>query len=180
MKSRKNGLFHFDISFRKRNWTSCVGVLFRYSNISLNEVVIVAARLTDKQKKKIIADYIELESYNAVAKKNGVTRQTVKNIVTKDTEIGQKLQDKKEENSQEILAYMDENKDKACSIIGKILNELDDEYRIASTPLNQLATVMGIIIDKFSATELTKGASMDGNNLADAITKSVKALGEKK
>ena len=32
----------------------------------------MAARLTDKQKKKIIADYLETESYNATAKKNGV------------------------------------------------------------------------------------------------------------
>ena len=38
----------------------------------------MAARLTDKQKKKIIADYVELGSYNAVAKIHGVSRQTVK------------------------------------------------------------------------------------------------------
>lgn len=31
--------------------------------------LVMAARLTDKQKKKIVADYLELGSYNAVAKK---------------------------------------------------------------------------------------------------------------
>ncbi len=157
-----------------------MGVLFRYPNISLNEVVIVA-KLNDMQKKKIIAERIDGATIRALANKYEVSTTTIQRIVNDNSdEIKQKVTIKKEENSQEILAYMDENKDKACSIIGKILNELDDEYRIASTPLNQLATVMGIIIDKFSATELTKGASMDGNNLADAITKSVKALGEKK
>lgn len=55
----------------------------------------MAARLTDKQKKRIKADYLELNSYNAVAKLHGVSRQTVKNIVTSDAEIGQKLQQKK-------------------------------------------------------------------------------------
>lgn len=30
----------------------------------------MAARLTDKQKKKIIADYVQLGSYNAVSKIN--------------------------------------------------------------------------------------------------------------
>ena len=35
------------------------------------EVVIMAARLTDRQKKKIVADYAQLGSCNAVAKLNG-------------------------------------------------------------------------------------------------------------
>lgn len=41
----------------------------------------MAARLTDRQKKKIVADWVEMQSYNAVAKKHGVTHQTVKRIV---------------------------------------------------------------------------------------------------
>lgn len=59
----------------------------------------MANRLTDRQRKKIVADYLELGSYNAVAKIHGVSRQTVKNIVTSDTEMGHKLQQKKAENT---------------------------------------------------------------------------------
>lgn len=139
----------------------------------------MAARLTDKQKKKIIADYIELGSYNAVAQLNGVSRTTVKRIVVNDTEMLQKVQIKKEENTKEILAYMDEHKEQVCSIIDKILNQMSNDVKIASTPLNQLATTMGILIDKFAASELTKGPSKEGNNLADAIADSVKTLGDK-
>lgn len=139
----------------------------------------MAARLTDKQKKKIIADYIELGSYNAVAQLNGVSRTTVKRIVVNDTEMLQKVQIKKEENTKEILAYMDEQKEQVCSIIDKILNQMSNDVKIASTPLNQLATTMGILIDKFAASELTKGPSKEGNNLADAIADSVKTLGDK-
>lgn len=139
----------------------------------------MAARLTDKQKKKIIADYIELGSYNAVAQLNGVTRTTVKRIVSNDTEMLQKVQVKKEENTKEILAHMDEQKDQVCNIIDKILNQMSDDVKIASTPLNQLATTMGILIDKFTVSELTKGPSKEGNNLADAIANSVKELGDK-
>lgn len=139
----------------------------------------MAARLTDKQKKKIIADYIELGSYNAVAQLNGVSRTTVKRIVVNDTEMLQKVQIKKEENTKEILAYMDEQKEQVCSIIDKILNQMSNDVKIASTPLNQLATTMGILIDKFAASELTKGPSKEGNNLADAIAESVKTLGDK-
>ena len=53
------------------------------------------ARLTDRQKKKIIADYIQLESYNAAAKINGVSPNTVKNLVTGNADIAQKCELKK-------------------------------------------------------------------------------------
>ena len=41
----------------------------------------MAARLTDRRKKKIVADYLETESYNATAKINGVSKDTVKRVV---------------------------------------------------------------------------------------------------
>ncbi|MCX4257934.1 MAG: helix-turn-helix domain-containing protein [Oscillospiraceae bacterium] len=52
----------------------------------------MAARLTDRQKKKIIADYVQLESYNAAAKINGVSPNTVKNLVTGNADIAQKCE----------------------------------------------------------------------------------------
>lgn len=54
-----------------------------------------AARLTDKQKKKIIADYVESGSYRATAKRNGVSNDTVRRIVLSDSEIVQKVTQKK-------------------------------------------------------------------------------------
>lgn len=50
----------------------------------------MAARLTDRQKKKILADYVELQSYNAVGKKNGVAGNTVKRIVAESQGIAEK------------------------------------------------------------------------------------------
>ncbi len=70
----------------------------------------MAARLTDKQKKKIIADYIQIESYNAVAKMNGVSKDTVKRVVQNCADFAQKAQQKKEENTADILAYMERQK----------------------------------------------------------------------
>ena len=49
----------------------------------------MAARLTDKQKKRIIADYVELGSYNATAKAHGVSLNTVKKIVQNNAEIAE-------------------------------------------------------------------------------------------
>lgn len=76
------------------------------------EVINVAARLTDRQRKKIIADYVELGSYRATAKRNEVSTDTVKRIVLTDGEIVQKATQKKEQNTVEMLAYMDSEKNR--------------------------------------------------------------------
>ncbi len=67
----------------------------------------MAARLTDKQKKKIIADYVQLGSYNAAAKLNGVSNHTVKKVVSEAPETSKKLQQKKEQNTADVIAYME-------------------------------------------------------------------------
>ena len=56
----------------------------------------MAARITDRKKKRIIADWIEMQSYSAVAKKHGVTHQTVKRIVSASPDIAQKVQQRRE------------------------------------------------------------------------------------
>ena len=50
----------------------------------------MAARLTDKQKKKIVADYLETGSYRATARKNRIADGTVKRIVLECSDIEQK------------------------------------------------------------------------------------------
>lgn len=53
----------------------------------------MAARLTDKQKKKIIADYLETQSINATAKKNNVSWGTVRSILDGMGEIEEMLKE---------------------------------------------------------------------------------------
>lgn len=53
--------------------------------------MIVAKHLTDRQKKKIIADYAELWSYRAVARKHKVSDVTVKRICERDLETTQNI-----------------------------------------------------------------------------------------
>ena len=57
----------------------------------------MAARLTDRQKKKILADYVQTNNYCATAKINGVSATTVKNIVLANAEIVGKCEQKKED-----------------------------------------------------------------------------------
>lgn len=109
----------------------------------------MAARLTDEQKKKIIADYVELGSYNATAKKNGVSDNTVRNIVKRNSEISRKFEQKKEQNTADMLAYMESRKEQAKGIIDSYLEALADPEKLEKTPIQQIATAMGIVVDKF-------------------------------
>lgn len=131
----------------------------------------MANRLTDRQKKKIVADYLELGSYNAVAKIHGVSRQTVKNIVTSDTEIGHKLQQKKAENTADILAYMESQRGLVCEIIGKGLAVLNDEEKLREATPAQITTALGTLIDKWAA---VSGSAASESREDDPITKSLK------
>lgn len=111
----------------------------------------MAARLTDKQKKKILADYTLIGSYNAVAKINGVSDKTVRSLVLKNPEITEKYEQKKEQNTADILDYMESQRDDVCKVLGICLGELKKAERYEKTPPQQIATTMAILIDKYTA-----------------------------
>lgn len=134
----------------------------------------MAARLTDRQKKKIIADYVQLNNYCAVAKINNVSATTVKNIVLASADFVEKCEQKKEENTADVLAYMDEHKDLVCSFIGKGLEMLNDPKKLAAANLSQITTAMGTLIDKWAMI----GGSPADTVKDDALSKSLKEMAE--
>lgn len=134
----------------------------------------MAARLTDRQKKKIIADYVQLNNYCAVAKINNVSATTVKNIVLASADFVEKCEQKKEENTADVLTYMDEHKDLVCSFIGKGLEMLNDPKKLAAANLSQITTAMGTLIDKWAMI----GGSPADTVKEDALSKSLRELAE--
>lgn len=118
----------------------------------------MAARLTDKKKKEIIADYIQLGSYNAVAKLHGVSKDTVKRVVQSCEDFAQKAQQKKEENTADILAFMEGKKQDVCDIISIYLDALKSPEKLERASIQSIATSLGIVIDKF-----TKDAEKQAN-----------------
>lgn len=134
----------------------------------------MAARLTDKQKKKIIADYVQLGSYNAVSKMNGVSATTVKNIVLKSADIVEKCAQKKEQNTADILDYMDNQREDVCKVLGICLRELKKPERYAKTPPPQIATTMAILIDKYTGF----GGGPKDETTEDDLSRSLRELGE--
>ena len=135
----------------------------------------MAARLTDKQKKKIVADYIQLGSYSAAARANGVSHQTVKNVVMKSNDIYRKLQQKKEENTADIIAYMDGQKNDVCAVLKLGIKLLKNPDIYAKASPQQIATTMAILIDKYT---VNSGDNIADNQSEDALSKSLRELGE--
>lgn len=131
----------------------------------------MAARLTDKQKKKIVADYLLLGSYRAAGRKNGVSDGTVKRIVNECGDIRQKIEQKKEQNTADILAYMDSKRQEVCGIIDIGLSVLPDKIKDARTA-SEVTTAMGTLIDKFTA----NGRGMGDGREKDGLSKSLEEL----
>lgn len=123
----------------------------------------MAARLTDKQKKKIIADYVELGSYNAVAKKHKISATTVKNIVQKSGECVEKCEQKKQQNTVSILEHMESQKDIVNEILTKGLRILNDDEKLKTANPAQITTAMGTLIDKYTAVNSKTGNNGNSN-----------------
>ena len=128
----------------------------------------MAARLTDRQKKKKLADYVQLGSYNATAKINGCSLNTVKHLVQANAEIAELCNQKKEENTADVLAYMESQKNVVCEIIGKGLAALNDPEKLAEASPSQITTALGTLIDKWALVQEKAGAG-DENKVTVVI-----------
>ena len=107
-------------------------------------------KLTDKQKKKIVADYIESQNYKQTGIKNKVDTETVRRIVKADKDFAKKSEQKKERDTKDILEYMDTIKEKQKRIIDLSLQALEEKLAKPDmfTNVKDIATVYGVIFDK--------------------------------
>lgn len=107
-------------------------------------------RLTDEERKKIIAEYVDCQSYNEVAKKHHISATTVKKWVLKDTDSVKKCEQKKEENTQTMLDMISQTNTKRLKVISKIVDAIDDKVEKVDqfTNVKDLASAYGVLIDK--------------------------------
>lgn len=134
----------------------------------------MAARLTDKQKKKIVADYLELGSYRAAGRKNKVADGTVKRIVMECGDFEQKMEQKKAENTADVLAYMESRRGIVCEIIEKGLMALNSEDKLADASPAQITTALGTLIDKWAS--VSSGPADTAKE--DELSKSLREMAE--
>lgn len=125
------------------------------------------AKLTDKQKKKIIADYIETQNYCETARMNNVSDMTVKRIVEDNKDVLEKVEQKKQENTQSTIEYMQTQHETKKRILDKILKAIEKKADDIDmfTNIKDLATAYGIILDKeLKVLELNKGVENKETN----------------
>lgn len=136
------------------------------------------AKLTDKQKKKIIADYVENQNYRETARINEVSVDTVRRLVLNDDEVVKTLTQKKQENTQSTIEYMQNQHESKKRILDKILKAIEEKADNVDmfTNIKDLATAYGIILDKeLKVLELnSKNSNSDELAKVDEILKELK------
>ena len=113
------------------------------------------AKLTDKQRKKIIADRADGASLRALAQKYHVSDTTIRRTLKNDPETAEKVARKKEENTAVVLAHMDKKQKTVCNLIDLYLDALTREDKLNRASVKDIATALGIVIDKFTSTGLS-------------------------
>ncbi len=109
-------------------------------------------KLTDKQKKKIIADYVDNNNYSETARMNNVSEYTVRTLCKSDNnkEVKEKIEQKKEENTKTMLDMISKTNEKRLNVISKLVDAIDDKAEKVDqfTSVKDLASAYGILIDK--------------------------------
>ena len=110
------------------------------------------AKLTDKQKKEIIASYVECQNYSEVGRRFNIGESTVRNIVkdSKNKDIAKKCEQKSKENTEEVLEAMKKRSKTKIHLLDKLFEAMDGKLDNIDmfTNIKDLATAYGIIMDK--------------------------------
>ena len=108
------------------------------------------AKLTDKEKKKIIADYVENQNYSETARLNNISDKTVKRIIDAENGVVEIVEQKKQENTLNLLEQMDATKNKRIKLLSKMVDKMDDKLENIDmfTNIKDLSMAYGIMMDK--------------------------------
>lgn len=107
-------------------------------------------RIEPERRMKILADYALEGSYRAAARKNGVSPDTVRRIVRENPDMVKVADTQKNARARDLMSYMQGKADTVCDIIDNGLGVLSDPERMKEAKLRDIATMMAILIDKWS------------------------------
>lgn len=110
------------------------------------------AKISVRQKKKIVAEYAAGSTFSALAKKYGVSRATVTKLCKNDTEFAQKIADVKNESEISMLEWVISRAKTAQEIVENILATFTpDEIKKMSG--RDRAGLLKILIEQFTPKE---------------------------
>lgn len=131
-------------------------------------------RLTDNERAQVVAAYVELGNYSAVGRAFGISEGAVRKIVRNSPDSAKLYEQKKAERTADILAHMESRGQAVCGIIDLALDRLSDESKYNRASLQQIATMMGIVIDKFT-TATKERMELDGSGKSEARAVAIRA-----
>lgn len=132
------------------------------------------SKLTDRQKKQIAAEYVAGDgniSQRTLAARYNVSQKTVSKILS-DTNITQKVLEKKAENTLSMLAYLDSRKDTAQSLIDRIL--ISSAKDIEKASLRDKIGALKILSDVFCKSVDSVCAADDKRHITVEFVESAK------
>ena len=112
---------------------------------------------------------MNIGSYNTVGKMHGISATTVKNVVLKNSETVGLCEQKKKQNTMDMLEFLETRKKKTQDIIDQLLDCMPDKIPRAS--LVQIVTAYGVLVDKSTL--------LSGNDKKDEGVKVIIDVGSK-
>ncbi len=122
------------------------------------------ARLTEKKRKAIVKDYQEYGTYAKVARKHKVSPATVKKLV-----CGNRKPLEDAASRYDIMEHLSKNSKAVCDIIDRYLAVMNDPERLANAPLNQVASSLGVLVDRFSKSKKDDSSHAVLEKLIEAV-----------
>lgn len=110
-----------------------------------------SARFTDRQKKNMVAAYVREGNYCAVARKYGCSEAYVRKIVAKNPDVANLCEEEKKKNCISVREHMKKQSAHVCRLLDRLLDEIGAEEKLSDAPIRELATVLGILADKYAA-----------------------------
>lgn len=109
---------------------------------------------SDEEIKKIQSDYKRLKSYKKCAEENSISVYMAKKLINgkKKPKKRVKMKSVCEDAGLQDSAgdYMEKKRRDALQFIGKCLDTMSSEEKLANAPINQIASAMGVVMDKFA------------------------------
>lgn len=113
--------------------------------------------LTQEERMKVVSAVVEGRSNRSVAREFGISEATVRNIIKADSDFSQKYAEKKQEAEFDFLEGLKQISPRVLKVIGLSVDSLTEKVINGEATAQQLATVIGILIDKFG------GSALQGN-----------------
>lgn len=130
------------------------------------------SKLSDRDRKQIIAKRVNGASLGDLAKEYHVAKSTILRIVNANPQAERLATAKKEQNTLDMLEFLNLQKGQAQETVKNILEAINDPDKLARTNPRDLATALGIIIDKFLNNTPQRAAAVQDDGFLKALKSS--------